>query len=362
MNPPVQTLPASLYSGRVLLPDIAKGLAVVLMIQVHLTELFAVPVWFNGWGGNISLFLGGPPAAPVFMVLMGFFAAKAKSAMKTQIFRGLKLILWGLLLNIGLNLHLFIRIAKGQIVADVFSYLFGIDIFILAGLSLIVVAIFKQLAGKRLVLWLILMMIFGFLNQYLPVYEGGFTWLTYLQAAFNGYFHWSYFPLFPWGAYPVAGAFAYFLIEKLGYEFFNEKRLLITFVVLTVVLATTFSYGFQRTVLLQVYYHHDGLQLLWNLAFVLWLMILLNFLCLPGRESMIQNGLAWIGQNVTSLYVFQWLLIGNLATSLYQTQYPLQLLFYFITITLISALLAMFWKKVKNKFFVSPVHRQPQQH
>jgi len=58
--------------------DIAKGIAVVLMIQVHLTELFAIPEWYEGVAGKLSLFLGGPPAAPVFMFLMGFFCLSGK--------------------------------------------------------------------------------------------------------------------------------------------------------------------------------------------------------------------------------------------------------------------------------------------
>jgi hypothetical protein len=48
---------------------------VALMIQVHLMELFAQPAVLASWVGKVSLFLGGPPAAPVFMLIMGYYAA-----------------------------------------------------------------------------------------------------------------------------------------------------------------------------------------------------------------------------------------------------------------------------------------------
>ena len=64
--------------NRLELPDIVRGLAVVFMVQVHLTELFVTQDIYNSAFGKISLFLGGIPAAPVFMVMMGYFLAFVK--------------------------------------------------------------------------------------------------------------------------------------------------------------------------------------------------------------------------------------------------------------------------------------------
>jgi len=41
------------------------------MVQVHIMELFARQDIFEDTVGKISLFFGGPPAAPVFMAVMG---------------------------------------------------------------------------------------------------------------------------------------------------------------------------------------------------------------------------------------------------------------------------------------------------
>ena len=53
--------------------DLLKGMAVLAMIQVHLMELFARQEVYDSLTGKISLFLGGIPAAPVFMAVMGYF-------------------------------------------------------------------------------------------------------------------------------------------------------------------------------------------------------------------------------------------------------------------------------------------------
>ncbi|PJB59375.1 MAG: hypothetical protein CO098_03725, partial [Bacteroidetes bacterium CG_4_9_14_3_um_filter_41_19] len=95
---------------RVRTPDLLKGMAVILMIQVHLIELFATQEIYDSFFGQLLLFLGGPPAAPVFMAVMGYFLAFSKRGLLFDVKRGFKLIIWGFALNIGLNLNLFFHI------------------------------------------------------------------------------------------------------------------------------------------------------------------------------------------------------------------------------------------------------------
>ena len=56
--------------------DLLKGIAVLLMIQVHVMELFASVAVSNSTAGKLSLFLGGAPVAPFFMIIFGYFIAK----------------------------------------------------------------------------------------------------------------------------------------------------------------------------------------------------------------------------------------------------------------------------------------------
>lgn len=128
-------------------PDMLRGIAVVLMIQVHITEVFANDQFREGFWGQLSLFFGGLPAAPVFMFLMGWFAIARSSNIKL-FFRGVLVFLAGFLLNIGLNLALIISVLVGHQKADLWPYLFGVDIFSLAGLSLIIISGLRLLAGR----------------------------------------------------------------------------------------------------------------------------------------------------------------------------------------------------------------------
>ena len=53
--------------------DLLKGIAVLLMIQVHVIELFSTDAINSSRIGHILLFLGGPPVAPVFAVIFGYY-------------------------------------------------------------------------------------------------------------------------------------------------------------------------------------------------------------------------------------------------------------------------------------------------
>ncbi len=46
--------------------DLLKGVAVLLMIQVHIIELFADNVISTSQVGKVLMYLGGAPVAPVF--------------------------------------------------------------------------------------------------------------------------------------------------------------------------------------------------------------------------------------------------------------------------------------------------------
>ncbi len=51
--------------------DLARGLAVFFMILVHVLITYSAPDVEHSLFGEIVGFQGGPPAAPVFMALMG---------------------------------------------------------------------------------------------------------------------------------------------------------------------------------------------------------------------------------------------------------------------------------------------------
>jgi uncharacterized membrane protein len=336
-------------SQRLLLPDLLKGIAVVLMIQVHLTELFARPAFFDSVAGKVSLFLGGPAAAPVFMAVMGYFLAWKAVSSKSLFLRSIKLIGLGILLNIGLNFHLLINYFLGYYSnLDPLSYIFGVDILFLAGLSMLVMAGLQKVAGKHLLPWILALLIAAAAEPFLPLYEGKWPVIHYVQAFFWGKAYWSYFPLFPWLSYPLAGFLFYRLSKNIQISQWRTKTFLIIWLALFAGIALSFAYGFRISINLPAYYHHQLLFVGWTMAFLAWWVLSWHFISSSFTNNWFFRYLQFCGRNVTVFYVVQCLLIGNIATAIYRTQPPLPWLLWLVGILALSSLLTWGYVRIRK--------------
>lgn len=330
--------------------DLLKGIAVILMIQVHLTELFALQHIYDSTFGRISLFLGGPPAAPLFMLVMGYFAVYKSSSSKKLLIRGLKLFCGGLLLNIGLNFNLLVSIFTGgyYYYLDPWKYVFGADILSLAGLSLIVFSLIFRIFKSSYILYFIFAVVIVSVQPYLPVFGSvENSWLMYINAFLWGNFEWSYFPLVPWAAYPLTGAGFYYLQKSFSYR--NEKIKMLYLLLWIIFTMFTIGYGINVASDLKVYYHHHTLYYLWTIIF------LSGFCLLAGIITKKYSGhaviyLQWVGQNVTAAYVFQWIIIGNISPAVYKTQNYTDLIFWFAGIVAaVTFMIYMFLRYKHNR-------------
>lgn len=320
------------------LPDLAKGIAILAMIQVHLMEVFARPELFQSLTGKISLFTGGPFAAPVFLFIMGYFLAASKRTTLSLARRGIGLVVIGFLLNAGLNIHLLIRIIAGEIDADPWRYILGADILINAGLSILLVSLLARTVGKKPLVYLSLGIALAFLPMIIPFRGTGTIQVRYLASFFIGISTWSYFPLVPWMGYSLAG-YAWRLMENgqwIGNISRKPQRLYIAGVVLLLILAFS-SFAWDQITRLEYYYHHDLRLYLWNLGFLITWFILLDETYTLWRRSRFNAYLQWTGRNVTAVYVVQWLVIGNVGTAVYRSQFLLPLVLWFAAITLFTS-------------------------
>lgn len=328
--------------------DLSKGFAVIVMIQVHILELFIVDTFFGSLPGKIFLFLGGPPAAPVFMSVMGYYLAKSNKTQSQLLIRGILLFFGGLLLNIGLNLNLLMSIAKGEINLNPYNYIFGADILLLAGLSVIIISFVKRFC-KTMIIITFLTFSIPILAQILPeVYLPVNGFPQYIVAFFWGNYDWSYFPIFPWLAYPFLGYIFYLFSSKYNLQFQSKFVKYLALAALFFVLVITFEYALNIASDLKSYYHHDILFFIWVtlfLVFFLWIIIKIDKYFGGG---FILLYIKWLGKNVTGIYVFQWLLIGNIATEIYKTQNEEYFLFWFLGILLTSSLLVFGWEKLRK--------------
>lgn len=332
-------------SARNLTVDLMKGIAVIFMIQVHLMELFCRQDIYDGLAGRISLFLGGIPAAPVFMVIMGYYVARSRKTFSQAVIRGIKIILLGFALNIGLNFHLLIKIYNGTFKIDPLPYLFGVDILFLAGLSIIILSIIKKFRSHQLIISSVaLLMVFVvqlIIKKYIQIESG-----SYILAYFWGEnTWWSYFPLIPWLAYPLTG-FIFYKLESNLTPFIKKwlVYILLTYSFMTALFA---DFGMAVSADLDAYYHHGYLFFFYAVFFLIAWASLNQFLAQKFANP-VMSYIEWMGKYVTEAYVIQWLIIGNIATGLYKTQSLTEFFLWFLFVMLATSAGVWLWVNRKK--------------
>ncbi len=300
--------------------DLLKGIAVLLMIQVHVMELFASYVMSSSTVGKLSLFLGGAPVTPLFMVVFGYFIAQAHKSTQQLLVRGIKIFLLGMVLNMALNFNLMISVYHEKLHVDVLPYIFGVDILHFAGIALVMIAPLKKTIKKRGLFILVTMLVIIFLSQYALNYAPNNAVLKYTSAFFYGSTQWSYFPLFPWLAYPLTGMAIYQLQQRYPIDLMHAiktNKALGVGALLFVVL--TLGYAIRVTSDLPTYYHHGILFFLWVIVFLTVYSACIYLITEHLKTTVFFKYLTWLGKHVTLIYIIQWIIIGNIGTEIYKS-------------------------------------------
>ncbi|HCY40591.1 MAG TPA: hypothetical protein DHV48_04440 [Prolixibacteraceae bacterium] len=340
---------------RIPLPDLLKGFAVFLIIPVHILETFIDYPGRESLFGKILLVLGGPVAVPIFMIIMGYFMAVSRKSAAQNVLRGVLIFILGFFLNIGLNFHLLLKIWTEGWKFDPLQAILGVDIFYLAGLSIIVLSVLKTIKkGQQWIALALILLVSGstsYINEILMVTER-----NYILPFIGGEYSWSYFPLFPWLTYPLTG-FLFQKTESQIREFIQKQKVVsIAILAFTFILVVIFSKsGIETTINLSEYYHHNFLFFLWTLGVdVLWVLLLWLVVQKFSQFSVIVF-LRWLGKNITAFYIIQWLIIGNIATAIYQTQELSKYLYWFIPIFIVTVGLTFVLKKIFNYWLKTKV-------
>ena len=319
--------------------DVLKGIAILLMIQVHVVELFASHELAASSVGKVFMFLGGPPVAPLFMVLFGYFISVSHKSRQQLIVRGLKIFALGMLLNLAFNFNLINSVMRGLLQIDILPFVFGADILQFAGLSLMVIALLKNVLEQQLVVTLIIIIASVLLGQYLVAYIPEDNSLKYMTAFFYGSAKWSYFPLFPWLAYPLTGIALYQLQQRYQIDVTltnKTNRALAIGALLFVIL--TIGYAITVTSDLPSYYHHGILFFLWTIVFLIAYSVCVHTITEHIGTTLLFQYLTWLGKHVTLIYIIQWIIIGNIATEIYKTiTSPLYLALCFVGVLVASS-------------------------
>ncbi len=306
----------SVNTGRQKELDIARGLAVLFMVAVHVFETFADNAVVNSPAGNLIQFFGEAPAAPVFMFLLGVgIIYSKKSSASVLLKRGCLLVLLGYLLNV-------LRDTLPNVWAMVFHLQEGfpedwkyeivsVDILPFAGLALIFFSFVKKVRLRNWVL-VALLAVFAVVNvltrsiqveRYVPMALSGLVW----GSSFI-----SYFPFLSWILYPVAGYFfASLLIRCVNKPKLYFIMLISGFSVYVLMLFVNLDGLYFNGVFSEEYYHQGMLYGLKTLGFVIFWLGLLFFASkfFTGAAEKILT--RW-SRHVTPFYVIQWVLIGHL--------------------------------------------------
>ena len=193
--------------------DLARGLAVVFMIGVHVLWHWGAPDTWTSPIGQVISFLGGPTAAPVFMFLMGAsLAFSSRTSFRSLAVRGLWLLWLGYLLNVLRGvIPAYLGLSSGIVTAEQIApftipwLLTTVDVHHMAGLSLVAIAGLR-LAGQPGWPWLGLAAAVVVAGPFLRGLEFGTPLLDapltpILSGAPN-----VYYAVVPWIAYPLVGA------------------------------------------------------------------------------------------------------------------------------------------------------------
>jgi len=330
------------------LPDLLKGFAVLLIIPVHILETFIDYPGRESLFGKVLLLLGGPIAVPVFMMVMGYFVAMSKKSFAQNMLRGVLIFILGFLLNIGLNFKLLLKIRYQGWQFDPLQFIFGVDIFYLAGLSIIVLTVLKNInRGQQWVAFALVLFVSAttsYFNEILIVADN-----NYILPFIGGKYSWSYFPIFPWLTYPLIG----FIFQKSELRIRkliqNHKTVSIILLLAVAILTALFSrFGIETTINISEYYHHTFPFFLWTMGVDLIWIILLWFIMQKFAEFPLIVFLRWLGKNITVFYIIQWLIIGNIATAIYQTQDLTKYIFWFVPIFMVTLGLTLLVERIKR--------------
>ena len=309
---------------RLLSIDLARGLAVFFMIAVHTLEVFASEEVKNSVFGQIIEFFGGPPAAPVFMTLMGFsFIYSRKSELKPRLLRGFKIFLSGYILNIirGVLPFALSNYLKMDIIETFppeqlngYTILTIVDILQFAGIALMIMALIQEFKINKYVIlfsaFLISMLspfLWG-LNLNIPVIDQILELFWGDQPIeFSFIENKIFFPVFPWLSFPLLGMFLGETMKNTNdqnrtFKYFGIGGFLVLLIGIAISY-NNFEYQFND------YYHSRQGAMLFMCGFVvLWIYITKIAIDKLPTNKLFDLLFKW-SKGVTNIYFAQWIII-----------------------------------------------------
>lgn len=335
--------------GRSRTADFLKGLALIAMVQLVLVEYFSQVSILTGLLGKISLFIGGPSAAPLFLAIMGYYIAHQRHTFRYDVIRGIKLMVLGILLNVVRNAYTLFDVFSGKTDAGVWHIIFGTDILVLAGISLVAMAILIKILRGHVLAYLALIVVFLLLQYVIPPVEKMMPDSVILPFFYGKYPN-AQFPFVPWFAYVLAG-YTFYLFKKffVADQFKHSHTIkIILGSVSGILLILTLPFGFGVSVNNTLFYHHGILFFLFCVNYLFWWLLIANAI-VAGVNNKLTAYFEFIGRNVTAFYVIFMILAGNFAVFYQKRLDYLMLFIYFVVLLTTTSFLVWIWAQMRRK-------------
>lgn len=190
--------------------DIAKSIAIVFMVLVHLfEELLPYERQVGVWRGVIYSVLGSPFAAPIFMFCLGVGIVYTRSNQPKQLMkRGWSILVIGLVLNIMrfvIPMGTMWQITKDNYYFEyVYENFFSVDILQFSGLVFFFFALVKRMKISNMYL-AVIGILCSFAGGLLVDLSTGSYAADVVTGLFYRSYESSYFPFLSWIIFPIAG-------------------------------------------------------------------------------------------------------------------------------------------------------------
>ncbi len=312
--------------------DLAKALAIIFMVFVHTYEAH----WFleNSEEGAgyicawIIEFLGGVPAAPLFMLAMGVGVVySTRSTSKTYLKRAAQIFALGILVNFFQQwVPIFMRPDVAEEFAANAHSIIATDIYSFVTVAFLFFAYLKT-SKHPVAITTIAMIVCLIVSEvtYPNSIDTGSVWLDSIIGIFVRTNDYSYFPFFTWAMWPLLGYLFGRLLIKTENKFKMYSIIAATGVVALAVATYVINMDPNDMIInslteanmddVGLYYAMDTWNLLWSYGclaiemYVLYLVVRLTKNRIPALFS-------YMSKHIMSIYVIQWVFIG-LATPIF---------------------------------------------
>ena len=351
-------------NGRFLFLDIMKVIALILMPCIHAFNLI---IGFGISGeqfpteavsmqmGFIYLIVPG-----VFMFCMGAgIVLSRKQTPKALLFRGLKLLLIGFVLNaVRASIYIwFGLLGEKDLFIEFWYWLWGSDILYFAGLYFLLFSLFRKLKLNDIAIAVISIAMLLISHIFMPVPVENET----LVEIFGNFVYIdvdSCFPILSWSIFPTVGyLYMKYLLGSPKKTHYVAGASAVSILILGVTLgALLFTNNMQSRYYL---WGEEGFMMDVPSAIIAISIAVIYASIIYGVSSLIKNGkvtsvIEKVSSNVNAIYCIHWVLITYLGFfwiifSEYQIEKTIGIYFIGLLIFIVSTFLALTYKKLKTK-------------